>query len=166
MNTSSVKSTPYVFHGVPTAGVIPAVTPNVKQIQIERNTQPKVVEEATPEPNVSIQYDDSLKYLACCVEAEAGNQDAYGRRLVADCIINRYKTGKYKTYYDVIQEYNQFQTYANGIIDRIVPTDETYQIVKEELEHETNTEVLYFRTEHYHTFGTPCFKHGAHYFSK
>ena len=29
-----------------------------------------------------------------------------------------------------------------------------------------NEEILYFRTDHYHTFGTPVLKHQDHYFSK
>ena len=34
-------------------------------------------------------YFDSLEYLTCCVEAEAGNQGLTGKRLVCDVILNR-----------------------------------------------------------------------------
>lgn len=34
-------------------------------------------------------YYDSLEYLACLVEAEAGNQDELGKRLVVDVVLNR-----------------------------------------------------------------------------
>lgn len=107
-----------------------------------------------------------FEYIVKTVWAESGNQDELGQRYVTDCIINRKKKYKCKNYYDVIQAKNAFATYSNGAIERAEPTELTYKVVKEELEHQTNTEILYFRTKHYHKFGTPCFKHGAHYFSK
>ena len=107
-----------------------------------------------------------FEYIVKTVWAESGNQDELGQRYVTDCIINRKKKYKCKNYYDVIQAKNAFATYSNGMIERAEPTELTYKVVKEELEHRTNTEILYFRTKHYHKFGTPCFKHGAHYFSK
>ena len=107
-----------------------------------------------------------FEYIVKTVWAESGNQDELGQRYVTDCIINRKKKYKCKNYYDVIQAKNAFATYSNGMIERAEPTELTYKVVKEELEYQTNTEILYFRTKHYHKFGTPCFKHGAHYFSK
>ena len=35
------------------------------------------------------QYCDDLQLLACIVWAEAGNQDTYGKELVADVVLNR-----------------------------------------------------------------------------
>lgn len=109
---------------------------------------------------------DSLEYLACCVEAEAGNQTELGKRLVCDTVLNRFDSGKYESLYDVINEPGQYSVVENGKILTVTPSEETYRIVNEELECRTNTEVLYFRTDHYHKFGTPLFREGDHYFSK
>lgn len=107
-----------------------------------------------------------VEYLCRCVEAEAGNQSELGRRLVCDVILNRFYSGKYTTLYEVIDEKNQFAVVNNGSINRVEPTESTIALVKEELLNRTNTDVLYFRTEHYHTFGTPLFIEGDHYFSE
>lgn len=116
------------------------------------------------------QWADSLEYLACCVEAEAGNQSELGKRLVCDTVLNRFDSGKYETLYDVInEEHNgvyQYSAVEDGRIFEVTPAEDTYRIVAEEIENRTNTEVLYFRTKHYHTFGTPLFKEDDHYFSK
>lgn len=115
-------------------------------------------------------WTDSLEYLACCVEAEAGNQSESGKRLVCDTVLNRFDSGKYETLYDVInEEHNgvyQYSVVEDGRIFEVTPAEDTYRIVAEEIENRTNTEVLYFRTKRYHTFGTPLFKEDRHYFSK
>lgn len=126
--------------------------------------------EETPDDLEAEQWADSLEYLACCVEAEAGNQSELGKRLVCDTVLNRFDSGGYETLYDVInEEHNgayQYSVVEDGRIFEVTPAEDTYRIVAEELENRTNTEVLYFRTKHYHTFGTPLLKEGSHYFSK
>ena len=115
-------------------------------------------------------WTDSLEYLSCCVEAEAGNQSELGKRLVCDTVLNRFDSGKYETLYDVInEEHNgvyQYSVVEDGSILEVIPAEDTYRIVAEEIENRANTEVLYFRTKHYHTFGIPLFKEDDHYFSK
>lgn len=152
------------------AEVLPTPTYINKVIAAE----PKIVTvdmmEETPDDLEVELWTDSLEYLACCVEAEAGNQSELGKRLVCDTILNRFDSGKYETMYDVINEENngvyQYSVVGDGSIFKVTPTEETYRIVAEEVENRTNTEVLYFRTKHYHTFGTPLFKEDDHYFSK
>lgn len=122
--------------------------------------------EETPDDLEVELWTDSLEYLACCVEAEAGNQSELGKRLVCDTVLNRFGSGEYETLYDVINEDNQYSVVSNGSILNVTPSEETYRIVAEELDNRTNTEVLYFRTGQYHTFGTPLFKEDDHYFSK
>ncbi len=126
--------------------------------------------EETPDDLEAELWTDSLEYLACCVEAEAGNQSELGKRLVCDTVLNRFDSGKYETLYDVInEEHNgvyQYSVVEDGRIFEVTPTEETYRIVAEEIDSHTNTEVLYFQTGHYHTFGTPLFKEDDHYFSK
>ena len=54
-------------------------------------------------------YYDSLEYLACLVEAEAGNQDELGKRLVVDVVLNRLDSNEFPdNIYDVINQKNQF----------------------------------------------------------
>ena len=126
--------------------------------------------EETPDDLEAELWADSLEYLACCVEAEAGNQSELGKRLVCDTVLNRFDSGKYETLYDVINEENngvyQYSVVEDGSIFEVIPAEDTYRIVAEEIENRTNTEVLYFRTKQYHTFGTPLFKEDNHYFSK
>lgn len=128
-----------------------------------------MLEETTDDIEAEL-WADSLEYLACCVEAEAGNQSELGKRLVCDTVLNRFDSGKYETLYDVInEEHNgvyQYSVVEDGRIFEVTPTEETYRIVAEEVENLANTEVLYFRTKHYHTFGIPLFKEDDHYFSK
>lgn len=111
-------------------------------------------------------YPGSIDYIAACVEAEAGNQSELGRRLVCDVILNRYDQGGYTCLEEVINESGQFSVVSDGRIHTVKPTHETYEIVLEEMLNKTNTEVLHFRTEYYHDFGTPLFVEGDHYFSK
>ena len=153
-----------------------AVLPSPTYIYINKvvTAEPEMVTvdmlEETPDDLEAELWTDSLEYLACCVEAEAGNQSELGKRLVCDTVLNRFDSGKYETLYDVInEEHNgvyQYSVVGDGRIFEVTPTEETYRIVAEEVENRTNTEVLYFRTKHYHTFVTPLFKEDDHYFSK
>lgn len=110
-------------------------------------------------------YHESLNYLAQCVQAEAGNQDYLGKVYVVDCILNRYDSGDYNNFYDVINEPGQFSCVANESI-KCKPSPDIYKIIADELGYRTNSEIKFFRTKEYHKFATDCFKYGAHYFSK
>ena len=99
-------------------------------------------------------------YISRVVEAEAGNQSELGKRLVADTMLNRLNNGSFGE--DVKSIVEAEKQYANGII----ASENTIRIVMEEYRKQTNEEVLYFRTEHYHNFGTDMFQVGDHYFSK
>ena len=158
-----VTNTAYKAEPIEAISVPYTVTKKVTATPIE--TTSAVKPESKPKQKRAIS-EAEFEYIVKTVWAESGNQDELGQRYVTDCIINRKKKYKCKSYYEVIQAKNAFATYSNGMIERAEPTELTYKVVKEELEHRTNTEILYFRTKHYHRFGTPCFKHGAHYFSK
>ena len=157
----TVTNTAYKVKPIEAVSVPYTATKEVKATPVENTSVVK--SESKPKRAIS---EADFEYIVKTVWAESGNQDELGQRYVTDCIINRKKKYKCKNYYDVIQAKNAFATYNNGMIERAEPTELTYKVVKEELEHQTNTEILYFRTKHYHKFGTPCFKHGAHYFSK
>ena len=106
-----------------------------------------------------------LEYLARCVQAEAGNQDWMGKAYVCDVILNRMDYYKYNSYEECIRQIGQFECVSNGMIDRVVPTEDTYLIIANELKSRSDYDIMYFRNKHYHSFGTPKFQHGDHYFS-
>lgn len=131
----------------------------------EVNTQP-IKEEKIEEPKCKLS-DFEIEYLAKCTMAEAGNQDEVGKRLVIDCILNRLNDENFpNSIVDIINYPGQFEVVSNGSINVIVPTPDIYTLIEEELISPYNTEVLYFRTSHFHNFGIPLFQWGAHYFSK
>lgn len=104
------------------------------------------------------------KELICkTVQAEAGNQDLQGKRLVAAVIINRVDSPVFpNTTEDVLSQKNQFSTY--NLLNSTTPTWQDRLAVEMETETRSNTEVFFFRTDRYGT-GTPMFVHGDHYFS-
>lgn len=125
------------------------------------------IEAAQTETDDSAQISDSeLYFFANCVQAEAGNQDETGKRLVADVILNRVDDPDFPdTITEVITQRGQFSSYRDGGMDRWKPTDETIEICREELKSRQYTALIYFTAYRYSSYGTPAFKHGAHYFS-
>ena len=53
----------------------------------------------------------------------------------------------------------------NGRSDRCYVREDIYQLVKEELESRTNSDVIFFRTTRYSDYGVAMFQVGHHYFS-
>ena len=114
---------------------------------------------------VELEYDE-LEYLAACVEAEAGTQGLMGKRIVVDVILNRVDDSRFPNgIIGVINAPGQFAVVHNGAINKVSITQETFDAIKMELEHRTDTEVLYFRNNHYGT-GKPLYQINDHYFSK
>ncbi|MBQ9065240.1 MAG: cell wall hydrolase [Blautia sp.] len=107
-----------------------------------------------------------LDLIAACVEAEAGNQDLTGKRLVVDVILNRVDAeGFPDTVEGVISQPRHFTSYWNGAMDRAEPSEETYKAVRMEMEERSYPGLLYFDSEGYLPYGTPWKKVGDHYFS-
>lgn len=108
-----------------------------------------------------------LDYLARCVIAEAGNQSELGKRLVIDVILNRIDADKFPNdIVGVINQEGQFACVTNNSINKCESNEYIYNLILEEMENRVNNEILYFRTLHYHTFGTPVMQEQDHYFSK
>lgn len=103
--------------------------------------------------------------LAHCVEAEAGNQDLYGRQLVVDVVFNRVDSEDFPdNVIDVIYQEHQFSVVSDGRIDEVTPSEDTYKAIDLECDLQTNTEVLFFSAEGYLPYGEPWQKVGDHYF--
>lgn len=133
-------------------------------------SETETMETETEEETVEMPYisDEELDLLARCVMAEAGNQEELGKRLVIDVILNRVDCELFvdqNTISDVIFARGQFQVVSNGTIYKYTPTDDIYDLIREELMDRTNQDVVYFRTGKYHSVGKPYDKVGDHYFS-
>jgi hypothetical protein len=94
---------------------------------------------------------------------EAGNQDLVGKRLVVSVILNRVDSEEFPdTVSEVLSQENQFTTYRH--LNNASPTWQDKLAVQLEQERRLNTEVYFFRTNHYGC-GDPLFQYGDHYFS-
>lgn len=108
--------------------------------------------------------EEEVEMMAKIVELESGNQCLEGRRAVCAVILNRYDSEEFpNTISEVISEPGQFQTYKH--IEETDPSWKSDLAVKMELESRSNSEVVFFRTEHY-GMGAPAMKIQDHYFSK
>ncbi len=127
--------------------------------------------EVTPDDLDLESYYDSLELLALCVEAEAGDQGLYGKKLVVDVVLNRVDSPDFPdNITDVILQCGtngvyQFSVVDDGRIYAVEPTEETFQAVREELESRTNREILFFTAEGFSPYGSAWEKVGDHYFS-
>lgn len=144
-----------------------AVTETYKKPTIVKNEIDVV--EVCKDDLESEEFCDSLEILATCVEAEAGNQDIKGKRLVADVILNRVESPRFPdTIEGVISQKYQFTTFWDGSMDAITePSEETFQAVNMELCGERlDDEILFFTAGDYNTYCIPAYKYQDHYFGK
>lgn len=130
---------------------------------------PEVAEmEDTAEQIAEEDYQADLQLLACLVEAEAGNQDITGKRLVVDVVLNRVADPRFPdTIAEVIFQPGQFGPVSNGALARAYYTvsEDSFKAVTMELEDEIDYSILYFTAGGYEC-GTPAFQYGAHYFGR
>ena len=157
-----------IHNKAPSTLVYDDVKPITRRIEYEESPciRTKELEEVTPDIEEEAYY-DSLDYLACCVEAEAGNQGLKGKRLVCAVILNRVDSDDFpNTVEEVINQPRQFSVVSDGRINKVSVTDETYTACKMELAERTDTEILFFTAGRYNSCGTPAYRHNDHYFNK
>lgn len=151
------------------------LTPAPNEVDDRLTFEPIEVEISTEEePDNSWKVtDDEYALLALVVEAEAGDQDFIGRRLVVDVILNRVASSKFPNdIFGVIFQRNQFSTTFDGAFDRVRRegiTQMTYEAIDLELklnENRYNTEVLFFTMGYYNPYCKPMFVWGTHYFGR
>lgn len=122
------------------------------------------------EPVETVPYsltDEEIDLLALVTMAEAEGEPEEGKRLVIDTILNRVDSNRFPdTVYDVIYQPKAFTSMWTSRVTRCYVRDDIRQLVIEELSNRTNSEVIFFRTDYYHSYGTPLFQVGNHYFSK
>ena len=135
-----------------------------EEVQVDVDI-PEEVEEPAVSTTTYTYYEIDL--ISIVTMAEAEGESELGQRLVIDVVLNRVDSSSFpNSVYDVIYQKNQFTSMTNGRADKCYVKDEIRALVLEEIESRTNYEVLYFRTGHYHSFGTPVLQEGHHYFSK
>lgn len=135
----------------------------IETAQPQAETQQPIIEEVETIQSIPELYDFNL--LALTVQAEGYTMGFTGMRYITSSIINLARD-RGCSIDDVI--YSGAYTVVNdGIIWRQNLYDDTIQAVSQEVyEGQIDTEIKYFRTNHYHRFGTPCFNWGNVYFSK
>lgn len=116
-----------------------------------------------PEPKMSR---EDIELIALLTMAEAEGECEEGKRLVIDTVLNRVDSDEFpNTVKNVIYQKNQFTSMWNGRVDRCYVMEEICQLVEEELESRTNSEVVFFHAGKYGKYGTPLFSVENHYFS-
>ena len=129
------------------------------------------ITEMTPEDIAEEMFWDDLENMALCTMAECGfvkNDECI--RATCDVMINRVQDSRFPdTFYGVFSQPGQYATFRQYY--SINPTDRVFTICREQLEYfweHGETEhpgAFFFRTGHFHNFGTPLFQAGPHYFS-
>ena len=123
-----------------------------------------VIASDTPDED---EADDQFELLCQIVMEEGGyTEPDDGIRMMADGVINRVLDPDFPdTIEGVINQPGQFQPVGEGTFYKHVPTERVIQVCAEEMEHRTNTKVLYWRTGYYHAKTTPIAHIGHHYYS-
>lgn len=130
--------------------------PVVEEVQ---DTEP--LEEV--KPNIPELYDFDL--LALTVQAEGYTMGYTGMRYITSSIINLARDRGCSI--DEVITSGAYTVVNDGTIWKQTLYDDTIRAVEHELYiGQIDTEIKYFRTDHFHSFGTPCFSWGNVYFSK
>ena len=139
------------------------------ETRIENMVSNDISKETTKEI-VKSTYDfteEEIALIAKLTIAEAGNQSDYGKRLAIDTVLNRMDSPYFPdTVEGVIFQKYQFSPVWNGGIDKYLPDEHIIDLVKEEINDRTNSEVVFFTAGKYGPYGIPLFQVEDHYFSK
>lgn len=108
--------------------------------------------------------EEDVDLMAAVVFYEAGNQDMYGKQLVADTILNRVNSDRFpNSISEVIDQKGQFHTARKAHKLSGNAPIECYGAVISQLEVRENYEVMYFSRGY--GCGKRLFKYGDHCFS-
>lgn len=109
---------------------------------------------------------EEIELIALVTMAEAEGECEEGRRLVIDTILNRVDSEHFPdNIYDVVHQRAAFSAMWNGRAKRCIITEEICNLVKDELKHRTNYDVMFFTAGGYGNYGDHLFQVGGHYFS-
>lgn len=131
-----------------------------------RYSEQRLLEQIELENNMA-----DLEMITQLVHAEAGNQDIWGKRMVADVVMNRVRDPRFPdTVEEVIFQENQFTVTHNGSYEKAAYEllDSDFEAVWLEYEcgFSSDTEILYFSSNGCVKGTTYMYQYGDHYFSK
>ena len=134
------------------------ITEPVEEV-VEAPTEPPEPQETASEP----QEIDDIDLLYRTVQAEGYTMGFEGMRYITDAILN---LARYRgcSVYEVLTS-GVYTVVNNGQIWRETLYQDTIDAVNAELGGQLDYEIKYFRTNHFHGFGTPQFAYGNVYFS-
>ena len=129
------------------------------------DTLPMVTTKPQEEEENLLSYED-ISLIALVTMAEAEGECEEGKRLVIDTILNRVDSEYFPdNVYDVVYQRSQFSSIWNGRVDRCEVREDICELVREELQSRTNTDVIFFTAGEYSKYGVPMFQVENHYFS-
>lgn len=150
----------------PIIEVIDEVTEEVTEEELVVEPEAIIEVPAEPEPEPLPLTDEEIDLIALCVMGEAEGESEEGKRMVIDVILNRLDSPRFaNTIHGVIYAKGAFECMWNGRVNRCYVRDDIRELVVEELLNRSYSNIHYFRTNHYHTFGKPVVQVGNHYFS-
>lgn len=122
----------------------------------------------TEEDIKEMDYWGELELLAAVVEAEAGNQDMTGKRLVVDVVLNRVDSPLFPdTITEVLEQPGQFSTMWNGAVEDAgwhMQEDDYTAVMMEVTGVRLDYDIYYFTAGEYNTSCKPAYIHGDHFF--
>lgn len=126
------------------------------------------VTDLTGEDLAEENYWGELELLAQVVEAEAGNQDLTGKRLVVDVVLNRVDSPLFPdTITEVLEQTGQFSTMWNGAVEDAgwhMQEDDYTAVMMEVTGVRLDYDIYYFTAGEYNDSCKPAYIHGDHYF--
>lgn len=126
------------------------------------------VTDLTEEDIKEMDYWGELELLATVVEAEAGNQDMIGKRLVVDVVLNRVDSPLFPdTITEVLEQPGQFTTMWNGAVEDAgyhMQQDDYDAVMLEVTGKRLDYDIYFFTAGEYNASCKPAYIHGDHYF--
>lgn len=126
------------------------------------------VTDLTEEDIKEMDYWGELELLAAVVEAEAGNQDMIGKRLVVDVVLNRVDSPLFPdTIMEVLEQPGQFTTMWNGAVEDAgyhMQQDDYDAVMMEVTGKRLDYDIYFFTAGEYNASCKPAYIHGDHYF--
>ena len=126
------------------------------------------VTDLTEEDIKEMDYWGELELLAAVVEAEAGNQDMIGKRLVVDVVLNRVDSPLFPdTIMEVLEQPGRFTTMWNGAVEDAgyhMQQDDYDAVMMEVTGKRLDYDIYFFTAGEYNASCKPAYIHGDHYF--
>lgn len=142
------------------------ITKEMEAIENDLNDICSQIEEASKRLDEMEERIKEIELLAQLIEAEAGNQDLYGRRLVGEVVLNRVRSGVWpNTIEGVIFQKGQFEVMRNGAFRRAGShiSETSREAARLAFADPTDPGIMYFAT--FKANGKGFWKHGGHWFS-